>query len=77
MTRAVLSLSLCATLLGLGLVTVSIQSLNHQQGEVLDRKKRQNDWLEAGNETLEADILAREFALELEGQVVADQGPSR
>ena len=77
MTRAVLSLSLCATLLGLGLVTVSIQSLNHQRAEVLDELKRESDQIEAGNESLEADILASEFALELEGQVAKDQGPSR
>ncbi len=77
MTRAVLSLLLCATLLGLGLVTVGIQSHNHQRAEALDDLKRKCDRIEAGNESLEAKILAREFALELEGQVAADQGPSR
>ncbi|MAF66156.1 MAG: hypothetical protein CMJ84_10935 [Planctomycetes bacterium] len=77
MTRAVLSLFLCAALLVLGLAAAGIQSRNHQQAEELDGLKRRCDLVGAGNESLEAAILAREFDLELENIARDDGGPSR
>jgi hypothetical protein len=76
-TRAVLSLTVSAAALALGLATASIQSLNHRRAEELDDLKRRSDLVEAGNESLEAAILAREFDLELEELAGADKGPSR
>jgi len=85
-TRAVLSLSLCALSLALGLVCTFLQSSNYARADALDRLKRRCDLIEAGNEGIEAKIIARDFELERErdGETPADgagrrgaKGPDR
>ena len=66
MTRPVLSFFLCSLALAMGLGTAWVQCWNHARADELDRTKRREDLLVAGNEELEAAILARLYALERE-----------
>lgn len=66
MTRAVLSLALCGLSLALGLVCTFLQSSNYARADALDRLKRRSDLIEAGNEGIEAKIIARDFELQRE-----------
>ena len=66
MTRALLSLGLCALCLGVGLFTANLQAENYARAAELDAKKRRCDLLEASNERAQFEINARLRGLERE-----------
>lgn len=72
MTRSALSILVCAIALGVGLWTAWCQCWNHARADELDRMKRREDLMLAGNEELEAAILARLYALEREWAQLQD-----
>ena len=77
MTRAVLSLLLIALCTAVGLVTTRVQSENHTKAWRLDHVKRRCDLVDAGNERLEAAVLARRYRLEGIRPERAPEVPSR
>ncbi len=66
MTRALLSLSLCALCLGVGLYTANLQAENYARAAELDAKMRRCDLLEASNERAQFEINARLRGVERE-----------
>jgi len=64
MTRALLSILVCGLCLGLGLVSVHLQSENYARAARLDEIKRRCDLIEAGNESLRFKINSRLRGLE-------------
>jgi hypothetical protein len=64
MTRALLSIALCAGCLALGLLTSFQQAENHARAARLDEVKRRCDLLEAGNEALRYRIRRRRAELD-------------
>ncbi len=64
MTRILLSLFVSAAALAAGLGASCLQSENHAQADRLDWLHRQCDLVRAGNEGIEAEIMARHFDFE-------------
>ncbi len=63
MTRAFLSLVICAVTLVVGLATGALQSRNHARATDLDTAKRECDLLEAQIQDLEAETMRQRYAL--------------
>lgn len=64
MTRAVLSLAVCALTLAFGLASAHVRCRNHALAAQLDVTKRECDRLEARIQGLEAETLRQRYRLQ-------------
>lgn len=65
MTRALLSILVCALALGMGLASAHVRCRNHARAAELDTTKRECDRLEARIQGLEAETLRQRYRLQL------------